>query len=126
MSNPTLSNKMAKASIQTPAKAPVASSKRELEGEDKLVYGELLQRYKVAKNDNIKMNIKACMDFVQEKRAPASGDEVLWAFDGKAQMCSWKQHCQLWANDYVKRKNRDEMIILVSASPEIDLSGIHI
>lgn len=43
MSNPALSNKMAKASIQTPTKTPVTSSKRELEGEGKLVYGELLQ-----------------------------------------------------------------------------------
>lgn len=64
MSDPTLSNKIAKASIQMPTKIPVASSKRELKGEDKLVYGELLQRYKVAKNNNIKKNIKACMDFI--------------------------------------------------------------
>ncbi|KAJ0110302.1 hypothetical protein J7T55_000735 [Diaporthe amygdali] len=110
---------MSKAPIKTPAKATVVSQKRQLQGEDKRVYEELRQDYNAARSDNIKKIIKACMDFIYEKRAPANGGEVLWALDEQANICSWKKHCELWADDLVKRKNSNEMIAM--AGPELQM-----
>lgn len=114
MSNLVPSTKTTKAPVKVPAKTPVASGKRQLNEDEQRFYDRLDQRYHAAKNENIRSNLKACRDWVTEKRAPQDAEEILWALDGQAHWSSEEDFRNLWKEDLVNRQNRNEIIITVS------------
>lgn len=77
-----------------------------LTGDDKRFYERLEQKYNATENENIRKNIKPCMDYVYEQGSPSHGGEVMWAMDGKAHMCSIEAHGELWVTDLKERENK--------------------